>query len=536
MTCLRTPNGRFRRHRTPAAPRPRRKLRRRILIALLIILSLPVLLAAFVKSGLISPLIEGEAVAALSGALPESLSLDIGDADVIVEGLQGVGVSLGQFVMKDKVTGKDVLEVDRTRIGVTTLSALRGKPQLQNIEVSGIRLNLANARSGSDELPAIAAVETGLGRLLDYSDMLIESSSVNGSAIDIKIGDMTVTGHGSDIFVKNAVVIASPGQRAIEAEIEIDGRTSELSGMVRRSLGGALIARFRLDDIALPFARVRTLFSDNPEDHLPGAIHEPVRANVVFTARRTRGDSPDQLTVNVEPTDFAFKLDDGDLVPVTGRFNLAWTPETKVFSLRESRIRYGRSSAVLTGGVRDAHGVDGTARQRAYQFELIANNGVSNPIDSPERAVQFAARAIGTWTPSDGVADVSHIELESEAGSMEGAGTFDFFVRHADGDLRDLRREFRIGRRQAVLACAGRAGRAPMGAFQSRWRPGYRRRVPDRGATAPAHSGYRRDFAGGHGVVVAGRGCPLRRYRRHSAGSRCDRPDRRQGWRNGDHA
>ncbi|WP_425418282.1 DUF3971 domain-containing protein [Oricola indica] len=410
----------------PAAPRPRRKLRRRILIVLLMILSLPLLLAAFVKSGLISPLIEDEAVAALSGALPESLSVDIGDADVIVEGLQGVGVSLGQFVMKDRATGKDVLEVDRTRIGVTTLSALRGKPQLQNIEVSGIRLNLANARSGSGELPAIAAVETGLDRLLDFSDMLIEGSSVNGSAIDIKIGDMTVTGHGSDIFVRNAVVIASPGQRAIEAEIEIDGRTSQLSGMVRRSIGGALIARFRLDDIALPFARVRTLFSDNPEDHLPGATHEPVRANVVFTARRTRGDAPDQLTVSVEPTDFAFKLDDGDLVPVTGRFNLAWTPETKVFSLRESRIRYGRSSAVLTGGVRDAPGADGSARERAYQFELIANNGVSNPIDSPERAVQFAARAIGTWTPRDGVADISHIELESEAGSMEGAGTFDF--------------------------------------------------------------------------------------------------------------
>jgi hypothetical protein len=254
--------------------------------------------------------------------------------------------------------------------------------------------------------------------------MLFDRTTINGLRVNIEISDMVVAGAGKDILVRTAVIVARPGQRAIEAEIEIDGQKSELAGILRRSASGALTARLRLDGAPIPLGRTRTLFSAVVEDHLPDATSEPLLANLTITARRVRGDVPDQMSFALEPVDFSLKLDSGDFVPVGGRLNFAWTPSTKVLSLRESKLQVGRSSATMNGGIRDA-AVSADAPSPVYEFELISNDGVSNPADSPERGVKFAARVKGTWSPSERLIDMTRIEVDSEAGYFEGAGTFD---------------------------------------------------------------------------------------------------------------
>ena len=328
--------------------------RRRILVAAIFIALLPLLVIGLVKTGVIAPLIENRAIAALNAALPDDLTADIGSSEVVAERFGGIAVNLDKFAVRETLSGRDILEVGRTTIGVKTMSVLRGSPQVEKIALSGVRFAVPGA--GGDDggpMPRIASIETGLSRLLDSVNMLFERTTINGLRVDVEIADMTVVGAGQDILVRNAVIVARPGQRAIEADVEIEGHHSELVGVLQRSPSGALTARLRVDGVPLAAGRMRTVFSAVTSDHLPGAASDPLLANLSVSARRLRGDNPDQMSISVEPVDYALKLDNGDFVPVSGRFNLDWKPATKVLSLRESTLRIGRSSAVVTGGIRD---------------------------------------------------------------------------------------------------------------------------------------------------------------------------------------
>ncbi|MAS04882.1 MAG: hypothetical protein CL534_09385 [Ahrensia sp.] len=399
--------------------------RRRILVAAIFIALLPLLVIGLVKTGVIAPLIENRAIAALNAALPDDLTADIGSSEVVAERFGGIAVNLDKFAVRETLSGRDILEVGRTTIGVKTMSVLRGSPQVEKIALSGVRFAVP-AAGGDDggQMPRIASIETGLSRLLDSVNMLFERTTINGLRVDVEIADMTVVGAGQDILVRNAVIVARPGQRAIEADVEIEGHHSELVGVLQRSPSGALTARLRVDGVPLAAGRMRTVFSAVTSDHLPGAASDPLLANLSVSARRLRGDNPDQMSISVEPVDYALKLDNGDFVPVSGRFNLDWKPATKVLSLRESTLRIGRSSAIVTGGIRDV-AASADAPSPLYEFEALTNDGVSNPADSPERGIKFRAKVSGTFSPTERLIDLSHIEVSSEAGNFEGAGTFD---------------------------------------------------------------------------------------------------------------
>ncbi|MCI5073923.1 DUF3971 domain-containing protein [Oricola sp.] len=416
----------------PTRARSRKRLRRIAVAVIVLILVSPILLAVFVKSGLMAPLIEREAVAALNRALPDDLRADIGDTDVIVEGVQDISVSLGKFALTDRASGRDVLHVDETHIGVRTRSVLRGAPQVDELVMSGVRLDLSGSGSaggegeaGGSDLPTVASIEPALTRLLDRAELLFKRTSLNGSLIGISISDMTIVGPVGEILVKKATVSARTAQRTIEAQIEVAGHESTFLAVLSRGKGGRINARVKLDDVALPIGRARTLFSALSQDHEPGASNQPVRANVAVTARRMSDGDPDQLSVSVEPVDLSFKLDEGDFVPFSGKLNFYWAPATKVFRLRKSQVRVGRSSAELTGGFRDAD-PEADAPPGTYQFELIANDGISDPADSPERGVRYAARVLGLWMARDRLVDFSQLELRSEAGQADGVGSFDF--------------------------------------------------------------------------------------------------------------
>ena len=399
--------------------------RRRIFFIAIFIAILPLLIIGLVKTGVIAPLIENRAIAALNAALPDNLTADIGSSEVVAERFGGIAVNLDKFAVREALSGEDILEVGRTTIGVKTMSVLRGSPQVEKIALSGVRFSLPSG-GGEDGGPApkIASIETGLARLLDSVNMLFDRTTINGLRVNVEIADMTLAGAGQDILVRNAVIVARSGQRAIEADVEIEGHHSKLVGVLQRSPSGALTARLRLDGVPLAAGRMRTLFSAVSADHLPDATSDPLLANLVINARRLRGDNPDQMSISVEPVDYSLKLDNGDFVPVSGQFNFDWKPATKVLSLRESTLRIGRSSAVVTGGVRDAAASADTDAP-LYEFEALTNEGISNPADSPERGIRFRAKISGTWSPSDRLIDLSHIEVSSEAGNFEGAGTFD---------------------------------------------------------------------------------------------------------------
>ncbi|GAB4362101.1 MAG: DUF3971 domain-containing protein [Oricola sp.] len=393
------------------------------------LLAVPLLLLGLLRSGLFAPIIEREAVASLARVLPDTVIASIGDASVGVSGFDGIGVSLGRFALTDKQSGDVIFAARDMRIGVRTLSALRGKPQIRHLSLSGIDVKVPKLAGGDGDLPPIARLDSGLDLLFDSASRLFDETTINGAPVGIDVKDMRLSGPGGPdggIVVKSALVLARSNQRALEAEVVFGGHPVAVAAMLRRTKAGAVTVSIRADKVPLPFGQLRTILSAVEADHLPDAAHEPVYADFNVTARRKPGGGPDALTFNIEPDHLSLKLDTGDFIDLSGRLNFEWAADKNVLSLLDSPVRFGRSSGVLSGGIRDAPEGERAGDGRNYQFELVLNNGISNPLDSPEPPVEFAARAQGVAAPRAGLTEFSRIEIKSAAGYAEGAGTLDF--------------------------------------------------------------------------------------------------------------
>ncbi|QKV17802.1 hypothetical protein HTY61_04680 [Oricola thermophila] len=416
--------------RSPLFSRPRRRRRRRWLLgSLLGLLAVPLVLLGLLQSGLFAPIIEREAVNSLADLLPESLEAKIEGAEFGVKGLDGIGVSLEKLVLTDKQSGKLVFSTNAMRLGVRAISALRGKPQVRSLSLSGVEIRLPGPIGNTEGIPAISEIHTALGLLFDSTNRLFEQTTVNGSPVGIEISEMRLTGPGvptGEILVKKAEILARPRQRALNAEISFRGEDIQVLAILSRDSPNDISVSLKADGVPLPIGALRTLFSAVEEDHSPGLTHPPVLASVAFIARRMPGDVPDELTFEIDPGTVPLKLDEGDFVDLSGRLKFSWMPESRVLSLLESPVRFGRSSGVLSGGIRDVSDSGIAGDTRDFQFEILLNDAISNPLDSPEPPVRFAARSVGTIAPEEGKAEISRIEIKSSAGYAEGVGTLDF--------------------------------------------------------------------------------------------------------------
>ena len=113
-------------------------------------------------------------------------------------------------------------------------------------------------------------------------------------------------------------------------------------------------------------------------------------------------------------------------------------PGKNQIELEKSPVYFTKSSAVLTGGIRfplssnPENPIDNkrdqidAANLRKPIFELIANEIIANPADSPGRPVDATFKVAGKLNPLDRVIEMEEISLWSGGGNLHGAGSFGF--------------------------------------------------------------------------------------------------------------
>lgn len=397
-------------------PARRGRKRRFLAVALVTLLLIPAILAALLWSGALTPVLKREAVAAIERMLPPSLDAEIGGTSVVLDGLEGVAVSVGDFSLRDTDTGKPVIEVDRTVVGVRTLSALSGKPELRRISLAGV--SFAPPRERDAELPRLSAINEALPVLFSTIDRVISHTVMNGKVMAIDLADVTVEGTG--LRIVEGHIQGTGRSRSLEAHAEYEGHEFPITGQIRRRSNGEAGFEFRATGAPLPIGRIRTMLSAVDADHLPETVRTPVAADVSFSAYERASGEPGSLFLTIKPNDLSLKLDEGDFIPVEAALLFEWDAPNEVLRLRERPLALGRSKMMLGGAIRDGEEDD------TYQFELIANDGISDPADSPEEAVRFAMRAQGEWRQKEREARFDVINLASSAGDAEGAGKLDF--------------------------------------------------------------------------------------------------------------
>jgi Protein of unknown function len=414
---------------SPVFSRPKKKIRRRYLVFVFTAVMIPVLVYGLVRSGFVAPIIEREAVLALNQMLPNNLYGKIGDTRVVLDGSIGIGVLLDGFELSDSSSGAELVSIERTTVGVRALPLLRGVPQVSSLSLEGVRIDLPTA-GAVPELPEIATLDSGLTVLFDTVRQILARSVLNGSVMAINAGNVTIAGGGlgedGEILVRTAELKGAGQQRTFEAELLIGGKAMALTGSIEQSAANSVSIRLRGTDIPLPIGRLRTMLSADSRDHEPDAKIESVLSDISINAYDTPSDEPHALSFQLTPADLALKLDDGDFVPLDGTLSFAWEPENEQIVLRNSLVSLGRSSGTLSGAIRDFRGDDIGEKTGRYEFQLLVSRGVSNPEDSPEPPVRFAARSLGSWSPSESSVEITSMEIDSNAGYAEAVGTLNY--------------------------------------------------------------------------------------------------------------
>lgn len=394
-------------------------------MALAILLLIPLGLFLLVRSGLVAPVIEREAVAAVNRALPPEMSAVIAGASVVLDRHDGIAVSLKGF----RVSRDDslILTVDRATVGVSAASALSGAPDIKRISLSGVTISLP--QEGQDAaLPPIKSIGDALPKLFDGVRAVIAQTSPGDTAVPIELDGVELARGSQKSFGGIRIVkarISGQGQaRSVNATVALDGHEFPMEGQLRGGPSGRGSVSLKAKSVPLPIGRLTTMFSADERDHLPDADRTPVSSDISLSVFEHADGSPDGMTFSVRPTDLLLKLDTGDFVPVKGRFGFRWDAAKAVLRLRQAPLSIGRSKMQFSGAIRDRPKDEGG--KEAYQFELIANQGISDPADSPEPGVNFAMRGEGNWIPADRLVRFGNIKLASSAGNAEAAGKLDF--------------------------------------------------------------------------------------------------------------
>jgi hypothetical protein len=396
---------------------------------LLAILLVPIAFVVLVLSGVLSPLVRQEALAALQRVLPPGFTAEVGSASTVFDGFGGLGVSFDEIRLSDKTTGASIFSAGRATMAVSSLSLLRGSPEVRRITISDADINLpANARQDSP-LPTVSELPDRLSEVFGQARQLLAGTASNGVAMDFLVSDvnLTFTG-GAELTIAAARLYGPPANREIVADLEMYERPFTVSGTLSTNSAGRLGIDLQGDGFPIPVTNIATMLSAVESDHEPGARRDPILANIRLTAQETPEEEPDALTFSVAPIDFSLKLDDGDFITLNARFDFEWVPDRKMLALKSSPFAIGRSSALVSGAIRDHAAPAGSDGAGAYEFQLLGSRGVSNPADSPEAPVRFATKVDGQWNPSEAVVEFTRLELDSSSGYAEAAGRIDYGI------------------------------------------------------------------------------------------------------------
>ncbi len=392
------------------------------------VLAFPLVLLLGLRSGPAGSVVKEEALTALAAVLPADTTAEIADAHIVLDGLDGIAVSLRNLAIRRSGADAPLVTLDTAVIGIHTMSILAGQPKVEYLTFMNGVISIPETANTNAAWPRIAQLNQFLDDAMSLSGNAIDRTKAAGIPQGIELSNIVMNRaterDGSILAVRHARLWGRGQERQLQGEVEVLGNLSSITGALSKDAAGSVTLQLDATDFPLPIGRLHTMFSANEDDHLPGAANPPVLADVAILASEN-GAAPPSVTMAVKPKDLTLKLEDGDYVAVEGNFAFAWDAPAAVLRLQNSAVRLGRSAAVLTGAMRDPPGT--AAEQPArYEFQLVANRGRADPRDSPSNAIRFAGRAEGEWVPKAAAVEFKHIELDSSAGYAEGTGRLDF--------------------------------------------------------------------------------------------------------------
>lgn len=369
-------------------------------VAFLVILIL-VLFGALVLAldrGLVDGMIEDRARVALSGALGDAYTSEIGGAGVRMTSSGQVALIARDVQVKPTDGAGGEYAVNRLRLLLDPLALMRGAIKVNSIEVDGAHLI---AGSG----PGIGFSDLSHFRV-DSLDQRIEQAF---EAVD-RVGSV-LANRGTETIVLENIRLGDDLRGVTVKRAELAGREEDefdieatLSFKEREFAVAVHATKGDRDDLSRLEATITGLPVDYTSDGLERrATGLETLVDIAMTATRATPEGvPElQLTIDGEPGSMMMGGVSSELREL--KTTMSYQAEQKKIEIMPSLLQIGDTKLPFNGGLIDIDNVpERTDINRDYPgmaFDLVIADGLAAPGDSADVPVKFDARAFGRIMP-----------------------------------------------------------------------------------------------------------------------------------------
>ncbi len=407
---------RWRRSRAPVPPRPGGRLRRLCLraAALCVVLACVALLA--LQFGLGSGEVARRAEAALRDAVEPQFSLAVGRSRAGWTEDRTLGLVFRDLALARPGGGETLAEVGRVAVSVAPMSLLAGAPQITGLSLSDMRLSLSHmqAAGGQGNAPpeltaaGLDAALSGLFAALRDADAALKRIGLNHVRLgNIELG--ALPGAGRPLQVIEAELAGVSGERTLTARLALGDVEFDATGQFSIDAATGKVSNLALDMTGAPVMIGALLADDTGQRGAPATLR--------IVAAEGDGLETHRFEIALTVERAIAHLGEAGPVPLSGMVRARLEGAAPKFEIEPSAVVVGRSSGTISGAI-----LLPEQPGERIRYEIVSNDGVANPEDSPAPPTPFAARFSGTINPATKTLRVIEGALSNPGGNAYAQG------------------------------------------------------------------------------------------------------------------
>ncbi|PSJ64001.1 DUF3971 domain-containing protein [Pseudaminobacter soli (ex Li et al. 2025)] len=381
-------------------------------------------------SGIGTGPLRGEAERAISAFAGVDVAASLGPASLSIDGSRLIALGVDDVSIKTK-QGIPIVEAGMVRFGLRFVPLLSGNVRLGSVKISNARINagampmaaqgdwtaiLRNDRGLIDADKVTKAIFAEVHRAFDALQI--------GSTRQIELEKVEFVlpedGHVRIVRIDYAQFkVVGGGELIFSADLDIDGRKLQLAGTSSRDEVSKRISALQIT------ANSASGAPSWPASAPPEDANSLGDLDLEISGQEGIGTDADTLKAALTLGNSTVNL--GKDGTFTGGVDLNATLLAGSDKLEIDRLRVtsGRSNLEFNGAVgpRPANGEPGD--KPVYRYELVSTSTTAAPVDSPEPALDFLARIVGTFDGDSKLLAANVIGINSGEGEAIGEASLD---------------------------------------------------------------------------------------------------------------
>ncbi len=411
-----------------AIGRGTRILARTFLVLVTLVAVAVIAVHAFDASGIGAARMREAAEKAIADMAGVDVEVATGPASLTLDGSAFLALQVRDVSMRT-VSGESVATVGRMRFGLRLMPLLSGEVRLTSASISNARLIASALPSGGNDWTAALRSPDGLldpdkisDAVFGLANQVLDAVRLNSvREIDLDNVEIVLPQAGTVKLVKIAqasVRQTGPGQMEFSSSSEMDGKAMTVAGSASRDPISQFITSLKADvKIA---ANEEGPPAENAEGSTLGAI------GLQLTGNEGTAETAPVLKASLSLTGAALDLDRKGRLVANVNADATLLRGSNKLDLGRLQVATGRSLLNFQGSF-GPKPKDAPNEEPSYRYDLVSDGSGLAPVESPEPALRFIARAAGVYRVRSATLVADTIALKSDAeGEVLGTASMQF--------------------------------------------------------------------------------------------------------------